>query len=198
MSSRLIPRENLTDWARFEMGTLARPAAAAGGPEAARDRAAAEAQGREAGYQAGLAEGRADAARLAALAASLDARLAALDDSHAAHLADLALEIARQVLRGEPRLVRASIAAVAREALACLPEGLRRPHLVLHPADAALVRARLGDALDRGAWTVIEDHRIAPGGCRLETEHGQIDATVATRWRQAAAALGRDCGWDDE
>jgi flagellar assembly protein FliH len=197
----LIPKERLAEWARFELGTFGKPtaeAAPAKSPDHAREREAAETEGRQAGFRAGFAEGRTDAQRFAALAAALDAQLAAFEELHAERLADLALEIARQVLRGEPRLARAPLVGVVREALAALPEGLRRPHIVLHPADVAMVRAHLGDTLERGHWAVVEDHRIAPGGCRVETDSGSIDATLAARWRCAAAALGRDLAWDDE
>lgn len=200
MTSRLIPKERLVDWARFEMGSLARPADPGPSPahESSRQRDAAEAAGREAGYRAGQAEGRAESARLCALASALDSQLVDFEELHAAALADLALEIARQLLRGDLRVRRDALVAVVREAMAALPEGLRRPQIVLHPADVALVRAQLGDTLERGHWAVIEDHRMEPGGCRLESESGDVDATLATRWKRLAAALGRESAWDGD
>ncbi len=200
MSERLIPKERLADWARFEMRNFAKTPdpASPRGAEHSQARESAEAEGRQAGFRAGFAEGKSDAVRFGQLAAALDAALAGFEECHAGHLADLALEIARQMLRGDSRLAREALPGVVREALASLPDGLRHPQLVLHPADVALVRAHLGDTLERGQWAVVEDHRIEPGGCRIETESGDVDATLATRWKRLAAALGRDREWADE
>lgn len=198
MSSRLIKKDHLAEWARFELGAFPPPAGKASAPDLSRERQAAEDAGREAGFRAGYAEGRAHVERFAGLAAALEAEMARFATRHADALADLALEIARQMLRGEARVTREALVAVVREALASLPEGLRRPQIVMHPADVPLVRGQLGDLLERGAWVVVEDHRIAPGGCRLETDSGDVDATLATRWKRLAASLGRDGRWDDD
>ena len=44
-------------------------------------------------------------------------------------------------------------------------------------------------------WQLIEDESIERGGCRIESEAAQIDATNATRWERAVATLGRDRTW---
>jgi flagellar assembly protein FliH len=198
VSSRLIKKDRLAEWARFELGAFAPPAEKARPADLSRDRQAAEDEGRQAGFRAGYAEGRMHVERFAGLAATLEAEIAGFGDRHAAALADLALEIARQMLRADMRVSREALVPVVREALASLPEGLRRPQIVMHPADVPLVRGQLGDLLERGGWIVVEDHRIAPGGCRIETESGDVDATLATRWRRLAASLGRDGRWDDD
>ncbi|MBK6980948.1 MAG: hypothetical protein IPH30_05180 [Betaproteobacteria bacterium] len=198
MSSRLIPKERLADWSRFEMGTLGAAAGKASPKAAEASRELAEAEGRQAGFRAGYAEGRAEVQRFCALANALEQSLAGFEDFHAGHLADLALEIARQMLRGEANARREALVGVAREALSALPEGLRRPQIVLHPADVPLIRAQMGDLLERGNWAVVEDHRIEPDSCRIETECGDVDATLATRWKRLAASLGRESGWNDE
>ncbi|MOA05705.1 flagellar assembly protein H [compost metagenome] len=38
-------------------------------------------------------------------------------------------------------------------------------------------------------WRIVEDEALLPGGCRVETEHSRIDATVETRIAQATAQL---------
>jgi flagellar assembly protein FliH len=36
---------------------------------------------------------------------------------------------------------------------------------------------------------------VAPGGCRVDTEQCEIDATLPTRWRRLLAGLGRSDDW---
>lgn len=196
MSTRFIPREDSGEWARFEMKNLGRAAAPAPGAERPVDREAIERAARERGYAAGLQEGRAVLARLAAVLQALDAQVAGFEERYAVHVTDLALEVARQMLRTDVSARRQSLLPVVREALRSLPEGLRRPHLVLHPADVALVRGELGDELTRGHWAIVEDHRIEPGGCRIDSESGDVDATLGTRWKRLAASLGREAPWN--
>ena len=39
------------------------------------------------------------------------------------------------------------------------------------------------------SWRLFEDETLAPGGCRIETEHSLIDASVETRLEQALKQL---------
>jgi flagellar assembly protein FliH len=60
----------------------------------------------------------------------------------------------------------------------------------LHPQDYAALRAEFdADGLFKGC-RFIADARIARGGCRVETAQGEVDATLATRWDRALAAVG--------
>jgi flagellar assembly protein FliH len=43
----------------------------------------------------------------------------------------------------------------------------------------------------------VADAAVARGGCRVESDLGAIDARIASRWTQAASALGSDEPWDD-
>lgn len=195
MSARFIPREDSAEWSRFELKNLGRPAAAASSAERPVDRGAIEREARAQGFAAGLQEGRAVTARLSQVLGALEAQVAGFEEAYAQQVVDLALEVARQMLRSDVGARRQALLPVVREALRSLPEGLRRPHLVLHPADVELVRGQLGDELTRGHWAIVEDHRIEPGGCRIDSESGDVDATLATRWKRMAAALGRDAPW---
>lgn len=204
--NRFIPRERLAEVARYDIGSLSRgkapaPGAAASGAGAgaadAKARERAEEEGRNAGYAAGLAEGRAHAQRIAALAQRLEQAVAQFEPQAADALAGLALAVARQMLKTDVEGRRNALVAVLRESLAALPDGLRRPLLILHPADVALVRAQLGDALERGNWALVEDHRVEPGGCRLDAAEAGVDATLATRWARVCAALGAEGTWTD-
>ncbi len=110
---------------------------------------------------------------------------------------ELALEVARQVLRADVGARREGLLAVVREALATMPQPAGAPQLALNPGDVDTVRAHLGDELQSGGFRIVEDHRIEPGGCRITATSCEVDATMATRWRRVVAALGSEHGWTD-
>lgn len=152
---------------------------------------------RSEGYNAGFASGRADArdalsaetTHLRTLAVALDRARVALSDETAQALLALATEIAQHVLRTELTHNPQSLLPAVREALD-LADGGAHPQLLLNPGDIDFVRRHLGDDLAIEQWRLTEDTRIEPGGCRVMTANGSVDATLAARWRRAAAALG--------
>lgn len=163
------------------------------GPELARLKESARVEG----YNAGFASGRADAgdtvaaerAHLRAIAGALDGARVTLTEETAQALLALATEIAQHVLRVELTHNPQSMLAAVREALD-LANGGAHPQLLLNPGDLDFVRRHLGDDLAVEQWRLTEDARIEPGGCRVVTANGAVDATLAARWRRAAAALG--------
>ena len=40
------------------------------------------------------------------------------------------------------------------------------------------------------------DPAIEPGGCIVDSDLGQVDARIGTRWAAAAAVFGREDTWD--
>jgi len=117
----------------------------------------------------------------------------ALDDAVGAQLAELALAIARQVVRRELKADPAQILTIVRETVQLLPLTARDVRIVLHPEDAALVRERLAPANTGRAWTIAEDPMITRGGCRVTSETGQIDARLEA---QLASVIGAVLGED--
>jgi flagellar assembly protein FliH len=190
-------KEDRVQAKRWQPGSLgsvpAGRADARGGPGPAASRT------REAGYRAGYAAGEAavreTGARLAQLAASLDRELAGREDQLAQDLLDLALDVARQVLRTEIKARREAMLPAVREAMDCLPQSAQGAQLLVHPSDVDLVRGHVGDDVASGSWRIVEDHRVEPGGCRIVAPHCDIDATLSTRWKRVMAALGRDASW---
>jgi flagellar assembly protein FliH len=165
--------------------------------------AAGHRDGHAAGYAAGIEEGRrlgaeqvaAEAARLAALADSFDVALRAVDSEVADTLLDLAFDIARQVVGQTIATDPTALLGVARELIASEPTLSGSPHLVVNPADMAVIQAYLSDELQAAGWTVRSDPTIERGGCRAKAATGEIDATAASRWERVAQALGRHNPW---
>jgi len=157
-------------------------------------RETARADGHTAGFGAGRAEGleaaNAEIDHLRRLAAAMAAAFSDLQDETAEALLTLALDAARQVLRCELQGNPEAILAGIREAVDLAGGGIH-PQILLNPGDLGFVQRHLGDELVPGGWRLTEDARIEPGGCRVVTANGAIDATLKTRWQRVVGSLGR-------
>lgn len=169
--------------------------------ESARAEAHAEgyAAGMEEGRAAGLAEGRAQAEQekqtLLDIADTFGTEVAQANELIASDMLDLALDLAKAMLKTALNVRPELIIPLVREAIHYLPT-LQQPALLhLHPDDAAIITTHLGDELSSAAWRVVEDPHMDRGSCRVETVTNQIDATTTTRWQRIAAALGKESDW---
>ena len=173
--------------------------------EAARAEGYAEGleEGQAAGYAAGHAEaleqGRIDAAgeidSLRAVASSFSTALAQADDSIASDVLDLALHLARSMVRAAFEVRPEIIIPIVREAIEYLPVLQQPAVLAVHPDDIEIVRAGLGDEIDKGGWRLVADPQVARGGCKVDTASNQIDATAQARWTRLSHALGKNVEW---
>jgi flagellar assembly protein FliH len=195
--------EDLRGAKRWEPGSLGRPRAPSAAEErVANDKAAvvrnrAQEEGFRAGMEAGRTAANAQAAQLGQLLQSARKDIAQTELQLADHLLDLALDVARQIVRIDIKVRREHVLQVIREAMDCLPQSTPNPKLFLHPNDVDLVKAHVGDEISVGAWRLVEDHRVEPGGCRISSPNCEVDATLATRWKRVIAGLGRDTAWLD-
>jgi flagellar assembly protein FliH len=209
MSSVLIPKEELTAFQRWELASFDQPGRTGGQGkielatvaelEQIRQQAYDEgyAQGQEAGYAAGAQQVRAEIGQIHAAMQQLHTELNQFDTQLAQSLLDLALEVARKMtaetLQAKPEV----ILGIVSEAIGSLPHFNQHAHLVLHPEDAELVRKHMGDQLSHSGWKLMNDNRIARGGCRVETAHTRVDATVEARWKRIVESIGEDKSWLD-
>jgi flagellar assembly protein FliH len=161
------------------------------------ERICAEARqdGHQTGYAAGQAAAKAEALRLARAADGLDKALAEFDQQVADELLALAAEIARQVIRTELSARPDIILGIVNEALTQLPH--QHATIYLHPDDASLVRSYAGDALTHAGHRILEEPKLTPGDCLLESGGSQLDASLATRWRRVVASLGLTSVWNE-
>ncbi|KRP46824.1 flagellar assembly protein FliH [Pseudomonas libanensis] len=133
-------------------------------------------------------------AALATQVASLERLMANLFDPIAEQdtqleksMVGLVQHITRQVIQRELVLDSSQIESVMREALKLLPLGVGNVRLYINPQDFEQVKA-LRERHEE-TWRIVEDAALLPGGCRVETEHSRIDATVETRISQIMAKL---------
>jgi flagellar assembly protein FliH len=173
--------------------------------EAARQQAYAEgfeagqANGHAAGYEDGMTLGRQEAAaeltHLQTIATDFGHAVTQADESIAADVLELALHLAKNMVRTAFEVRPELILPVVREAIDYLPTLQQPALLVLNPEDALIVRGSIGHELEKTGWRIIEDINVARGGCRIDTASNQIDAQIASRWQRLSHALGRNVEW---
>ncbi len=149
----------------------------------------------EEGYQAGIKQARDEARQISSMLNALHQALSQIDQNIAQDLLNVALAIAQQVIRQSLAVKPELLLHVVREAIGALPHFSHNAHLVLHPDDALLLRGQLGEHHAHNGWKIFEDPQIERGGCRVETAHSQIDATLETRWQRVVATLGQEQTW---
>lgn len=163
---------------------------------------------REAGYQDGYRDGQAGmeafketfarqmAAQFGALLANLDGQWNGLEEQMALAVTRTAVQLARQVVRHELDTRPEIVARVAQEAVGAIVLSARHLRVRLHPADMQHVQDGAGEALKARDARLVADPSIEPGGCIVESDLGQVDARIGTRWAAAAAVFGREDTWD--
>jgi flagellar assembly protein FliH len=173
--------------------------------EAARQEGYAEghaegmAAGHASGYQDGLDQGRAEAAHelthLQDIAATFGKAVTEADETIAGDVLELALQLARGMVRTAFDVRPELIIPVVRQAVDYLPSLQQPALLVLHPEDALIIQGSIGPELEKSGWRIVQDGAIARGGCRVDTASNQIDAQIASRWQRLSQALGKDIDW---
>ena len=160
---------------------------------------AGQAEGHAAGYEEGLALGRAEAAEelehLRQLATTFGDAVTEADEAISNDVLELALHLARGMVRTAFDVKPDLILPVVREAIDYLPNLQQPALLMLHPEDALIVKSSIGHELDKSGWRIVEDESIARGGCRVDTASNQIDAQIASRWQRLTLALGKNIEW---
>jgi flagellar assembly protein FliH len=213
LSNRIIPKERAATVHKVDLAVLAvgRTAgvatpAPAESMDAAHDpvalvgvREQAYREGMEAGTRAAGALLESERMALKALTVSMNEVMQDFEQSLANDVLSMSLELAKLIVRQSLRVKPEAVVAVVREAVESLPGMSDQTVLLVHPADAILIRRAAED--DRGLaevpWKIVEDEHMERGGCRLETPTTEVDATLETRWRRVLAALGRDDPWID-
>ncbi len=202
-SGVVIPKEQLTAFERWELPSFDTLPGGKSGPRAQKhappitvaELDSLRQQAHDAGYAAGIQHARDEAAQIHVLAQNLQDAIHLVDEQIAQSLLDLSLEVARQMVR-EALLVKPEvILKIVGDAIGSLPHFNHNAHLVLHPDDAELVRKQMGEQLSHAGWKIFTDAQIRRGGCRVETSHSHVDATVEARWKRIVESIGQDKSW---
>ncbi len=102
-------------------------------------------------------------------------------------LVNLVSHLAREVIQRELSSDSSQLRQVLREALKLLPIGADNVRIYVNSQDFELVKALRERHEER--WRILEDDSLLPGGCRVESEHSRIDASIETRLSQALKQL---------
>lgn len=129
--------------------------------------------------------------------AGLESLTRTVEQRLASDVLGVSLELARLVLRESLRLKPERMLEALREGMVSLPSLSEQVTLVLHPADARMLRGLSDEARALPMpWKIVEDGQMTRGGFKLETVSTEVDGTMETRWQRVIAALGRDDAWD--
>jgi flagellar assembly protein FliH len=145
------------------------------------------AQGERAGLEAGGKRAEAMLRRVAQTLEELGSLRKTLMQQSERQMVQLALTLARRVVQREISLDPELIAAMAHVAIKKL--GVSNPSTIrLHPDDYTVV-ARDGDRWSGSNVSVVPDASIARGGCMVESDFGNIDASLDRQFDEMARAL---------
>ena len=126
-------------------------------------------------------------ASLEQLMANLFEPIAEQDTQIEKSLIDLVQHITKQVIQRELAIDSTQIEHVMRDALKLLPLGVDNVRLYVNPQ--AFEQAKALRERHEETWRIVEDEALLPGGCRVETAHSRIDASIETRVGQVMAKL---------
>jgi flagellar assembly protein FliH len=157
-------------------------------------------QGSREGYDKGYREGMTKAAEEASgirsqaceVLAQAERHRRSTIDSLESEIIDLACEIAERLLSAQLALDREVILGVVAESLRLVADRLN-VILYVNPDELELVERKIDELKSllpaRGQFQVVSDSAIQPGGCKVETEQGWVDATMETRREALLKAL---------
>ncbi|MDO8651606.1 MAG: flagellar assembly protein FliH [Undibacterium sp.] len=216
--SSIVPKGELSAFQRWEMTSFdeERPAPKAEqvtvakidteNADKAREIARLEgyASGYQEGYAFGLQEGKTDGfavsqeemnaqiSTLQQVNLSLSEQIVSANQSIGQDLLNLAIELAQAMVKIKLEIDPEIIISLVKEAIEQLPSMQQPAQLILHPDDAAIIKSHIGAELDKAGWRIMVDAHIERGGCKLETAHNLLDATVNTRWQRLTDALKKN------
>ena len=151
----------------------------------------------QAALQEARLEGRSDgqAAALEGAAAALEAAASQLEEQRSECLeevtplaVELALGIARRLVRAELAAERHDIEAIVRDVLAATGSGRTTTKIYVSPEDAA----RLSDVQLRAATEVVADEAVSTGSVRVETPQGVLVRDIDECMQSVADRLNKE------
>lgn len=151
--------------------------------------------GREEGRAQGLAEAQAEQQQLVqqlnTLIEGVRTALQQLDSVIPARLVQLSLSVARTMLGKQLNCDHDILLEKIRQMLQREVLFKGELQLLVSQKELDIVQREFGATLASHGWAVRGDEHILPGGCRITSAEGELDATVSTQW-QALCQLSRE------
>jgi len=150
-------------------------------------------EGREAGHAEGFQQGL-DEAKVhideqseiwQSLTNSLHDPLSQVTDESRQQLAQLAVALARTVIRHEVQTNEHIIVQALAEGIKALPVNEKEYQIHMHPDDITLVQAHFGaETLAQKNWQLVESPGLSRGGCDIVTTANAVDNSIERRTRE--------------
>lgn len=150
--------------------------------------ASGHASGERAGLEAGKTRAEAMLRRLAQTLDELRSLRATMIRQTEQQMVQLALAIAKRILRREATIDEDLLVAMARVALERLGDA-GSATIRLNPEDCSHTVQRHGDHWAGARVRVIADPSVSRGGCLVESDFGLIDASVEAQFEQVARSF---------
>jgi flagellar assembly protein FliH len=146
-------------------------------------------QGFREGLQAGSAEAGINALHIQNIAKEFQDQLVNSHQLIGRDLVALAVDLAQAIIKKQIELDHSVILPIVREAIEQLHEVQQPAHIYAHPEDALILRQHINEEVDLSDWKIMSDSNLERGGCRLETAHNLVDASLSTRWNRLSEAI---------
>jgi len=111
------------------------------------------------------------------------------DEKLEEELINLAVSIAKQIVRRELKTDPAQIVAVVKESLSIIPSSAQHVRVYLNPEDAELVRKIIPLNAGERNWDIVDDPVLSRGSCNVETDATVVDASFESRIASIAATI---------
>ena len=148
-------------------------------------------EGLKQGRQEGLSEMQAQAKKLQQMFNYFEHPLQQLDRDVEQQLAELALSVARLVIKKATVADGEHIQNLVHEAISFLPVNSRNINVRLNTFDRQLLE-QAGVDTEAQDWGCISDDSIRQGGCIIESETSYIDATLEKRMAEVFEQLATE------
>ncbi len=142
-------------------------------------------EGLKKGLKEGLQKAQKEAKKqldvLAEMLHALSRPLDNLDQTVEEQLVQLAVLIARQLVKRELRQDPGEIIGIIRDAVGLLPVAAQSVIIHLHQDDLSVVQRSLSALAGDNHWQLRDDPNLNSGDCRITTDTSTIDATLENR-----------------
>jgi len=149
--------------------------------------------GKREGLESGRAEATQTVSQMAALVESMVHPFLDLDHLVTKELTQMAMLIARQVIRRELSINSDVVTDIVDEAMRTLSRLEGDIEIYLNPADMALVKELATESLKGVSWSLVADPNMLAGGCRVKTPLSLVDASVEKQMELVFGQLLGSC-----
>ena len=134
------------------------------------------------GYKEGLANAQAkwntQLSFIKNLAEAIEHPLNDMDQIIQEKTTELAISVAKQVIRRELTLDSGQIVSVVKQAVELIPKDAQELKIYINPGDDRYVKESFSNEEKLSKYSIIHDSTISLGGCKVCTDYSLVDLTI--------------------